>query len=136
MPLADTENDATSTLLLLRREAGMSQPQIAHLYRLAADLHALNAQMRVLEEAFAEFRNNMTLSGCVLSLAFPGLDDAWRVPRNPVAWSDELRAKVEGLVGKWIAQKEMMERIQGLFDASNVALGVPDDGFDDLDSEF
>lgn len=61
---------------------------------------------------------------------------ASRLNRNPIAWHDEMKRTVEEQVAKWRAQKKVIEKLQVMLSASNQALQVPDDSFDDLENDF
>jgi hypothetical protein len=135
MTLEDVENDATATLLLLRREASMSAQQIAYLHYLAADYAAMNTELSELDEAFGEFKTYMSVSGFQMNILMPAMLQG-RIARNPIAWTDELRAKVELQVQRWKGQKKNIETMKELLQASNTALALPEDSFDELGSDF
>ena len=141
MTLEHVENDAIHLLLLLRRTAALSPPQLAYLRALAADYATMEAQLRRLDDAYAEFKSYLSVPGFQMNILLPAMiTNAGHVPRNPVAWSDELREKIECQVLRWRAQRSVLEQVGTLLEASNEAMGVPEDGFDDeeegLGSEF
>ncbi|OAL46597.1 hypothetical protein IQ07DRAFT_590707 [Pyrenochaeta sp. DS3sAY3a] len=133
--LEDVENDATSLLMLLRREASMSTAYISYLRSLAAQYEAMSAEVHALNVTFQEFREHFTMPGIQYSLPFPVLREP-RLDPNPVAWTDEVRGMVEEHVAKWKAQRSVIARVQALLGASNEALQVPENSFDDLESDF
>lgn len=133
--LSDVEDHATQVLLLLRREASMSTAQLAHLHKLSAEYTQLQQDMAVLDRAFAEFKRHLTMPEFDFSIPLRALHP-FRVDRNPISWPDELRAEIEALLCKWRAQKQVIEQMQSLLAASNDALTVPENSFDDLGSDF
>lgn len=135
IPLEDVENDATRLLLLLRREAIMTPAQRAHLQQLARDYRTMNEDVSELEHVFSDFKEHLSLSGSRMSVSLPLLDTC-NVPRNALAWSDDLRANIEDVVGNWRSQKKVLEQLKALLTASNLALEVPEDTFDHTDSDF
>ena len=137
MMLENVENDATHTLLLLRRAASMSSRQLAHLDTLAADFRAMENELRELDESFAEFKSYMSMPGFQMNILLPAMiANAGHIPKNPVAWTDELRLRIECQVGRWRGQKGVVEQIKALLEGSNEAMAVPDDSFDELGSDF
>lgn len=113
----------------------MSGGQLAYLRRLAADYEVMTKEVGELDQAFGEFKSHVSMSGFQLSVALPALNPC-QLFRNPVAWPDDMRANVEDLVRKWKSQKKVLEQIKVLLDASNLAMTVPEDSFDDAGSEF
>ncbi|KAF1940056.1 hypothetical protein EJ02DRAFT_350879 [Clathrospora elynae] len=135
MTLEDIENDATNLLLLLRREASMSISQVAYLHQLSTDYQTMDKELVELDQAFGEFKTHMAMPGFQMSILMPVMNPC-QIARNPIAWPDKLRAKIEGQVERWKSQKKVVEQIALLLEASNVAMAVPDDSFDDLESDF
>jgi hypothetical protein len=137
MTLENVENDAAHMLLLLRRSAALSHAQLAYLHALAADYRTMEAQLRHLDDVYAEFKSYLSLPGFRMNILLPAMiANAGHVPRNPVAWTDELREKIECQVVRWRAQRGVLEKVSAMLEASNEAMGVPDDSFDELGSEF
>jgi hypothetical protein len=137
MMLENVENDATHTLLLLRRAASMSSRQLAHLDTLAADFRAMENELGELDESFAEFKGYMSMPGFQMNILLPAMiANAGHIPKNPVAWTDELRLRIECQVERWRGQKGVVEQIKALLEGSNEAMAVPDDSFDELGSDF
>jgi hypothetical protein len=127
-----TENQAINVLLILRREASMTPRQIADLHQLKADLQEMEREMDKLDDDYDEFRTHMfphQKFTCVMSRS-P------HIPYNPLAWPDELRATIQQRVSKWHSQGKVMRQILALLNSSNQALAVPEDSFDDMDSDF
>jgi hypothetical protein len=79
----------------------------------------------------------MSMPGFQTTILLPSMiNNAKRVPRNPVAWSDELRQKIECQVARWKQQRDVMEKVRALLEGSCEAMAVPEDGFDELGSDF
>ena len=131
--LQGPEDVAINALLLLRREAGMTPKQIAYLCQLDEDRRTLDREVDQLTKEFKAFTGHLKPT-MDFSLAIP-LHTTDNVPRNPIAWSDELRRTIEGRVNKWKGQRKLLQQMYTLISASNEALGLPEDSFDDLDSE-
>jgi hypothetical protein len=129
------EDEALELLILLRREASMTTRHKLYLQELAKDLQNMNETMADIHQRYKIFTAHMTVPGFETRLEFEAhvLD---RVPKNPLAWSDTLRADIEDRVGKWRAQQAAIRQIQTLLAASNEALAVPDDAFDEMLSDF
>ncbi|KAF2126596.1 hypothetical protein P153DRAFT_369292 [Dothidotthia symphoricarpi CBS 119687] len=133
--LEDVENKAINLLLLLRREAAMSIRQLAYLRQLAEDRKNMDSELQELDQTFRDFKSNMSMPGFEFSFSMQP-ESEQNIPRNPIAWPDDLRSRIEERVAKWKSQKKAIEQMQVLLTASNETLAVPDDGFDDLDSDF
>ncbi|KAH7552210.1 hypothetical protein J3E72DRAFT_248099 [Bipolaris maydis] len=137
MTLENVENDAVHMLLLLRRAASLSAAQLAYLHALASDYRSMEAQLRRLDDVYAEFKSYLSVPGFQMNILLPAMvTNAGHVPRDPVAWTDELREKIECQVQRWRAQRDAIEQVGEILEASNQAMGVPDDSFDELGSEF
>ncbi|KAI4650317.1 uncharacterized protein J4E79_009586 [Alternaria viburni] len=137
LSLTPTENDAMTTLLLLRRAASLTTSQLTYLHTLHSSYQTMESALRDLDETYSEFKSYMNMPGFQMNILLPAvIRNAKNIPRNPVAWSDELRSKIEGMVEKWRGQREVVERVRGLLESSNVAMAVPDDSFDELGSDF
>ncbi|KAH7371034.1 hypothetical protein BKA66DRAFT_444437 [Pyrenochaeta sp. MPI-SDFR-AT-0127] len=130
--LEDVENDATGLLLLLRREAALTHRQLAYLHQLASDYEAMDSEMHALDQAFREFKSHLAMPGFQLSVSLPGLNPR-RLSRNPISWPDDLRTKVEEQVGKWKAQRQVIDQMKCLLAASNMALSI---SAEDLSSQI
>jgi hypothetical protein len=133
--LAEVENDATSQLLLLRRRAALSTSQIAYLQQLSLDYLEMEQEFQHLDEAFGEFKSYLSMPGFQMSILMPVMNPG-KVSKNPVAWTDDLRMKVEHHVERWKSQRKVVEQMKTLLQASNTAMAVPNDSFDDLSSDF
>ncbi|KAL6709158.1 hypothetical protein ACN47E_001974 [Coniothyrium glycines] len=133
--LADVEDDASKTLLLLRREAAMSTRQILHLHQLARDYNKMRAELTELDSAFGEFKRNLSMPGHGFGISLQHINP-YEVAHNPIAWPDDVLSAIEGLVVKWKSQRKVIEQLQALIVASNVALTLPEDSFDHLDTDF
>ncbi|EUC47298.1 hypothetical protein COCMIDRAFT_90542 [Bipolaris oryzae ATCC 44560] len=137
MTLENVENDAIHMLLLLRRAASLSTAQLAYLHALAKDYRHMEQQLRRLDDVYAEFKSYLSVPGFQMNILLPAMvTNAGHVPRDPVAWTDELREKIEVQVQRWRGQREALEQVGEILEASNEAMGLPDDGFDELGSEF
>ncbi|KAF1834713.1 hypothetical protein BDW02DRAFT_579392 [Decorospora gaudefroyi] len=134
MTLEDVENDAVGLLLLLRREAAMSTQQVAYLRQLGSDNLAMEAELLELDQAFGEFKSYLSMPGFQTSLLIP-IVNRGRIPKNPIAWPDDLRIRIEQQVEQWKSQKRTIEQMMTLLEASNTAMAVPDDSFDSLGSD-
>ena len=134
-PLAKVEDDATSQLLLLRRRAALSTSQIAYLQQLSQDYMSMEEEMQDLDQAFGEFKSYLSMPGFRMSILMPVMNPG-TVSKNPIAWTDDLRMKIEHHVERWQSQKKVVEQIKTLLQASNTAMAVPYDSFDDLSSDF
>jgi hypothetical protein len=133
-PMELAEDAAVEVLLYLRREAAMSTEYIAYLHKLSKDLKTMTRDWDKLEEEFGTFRTHLfpTFARSLFVTTQP--DEP--VPYNPVAWPDDLKERIEERVGKWMSQKKVMEQMRTLLVASNQALSVPEDGFDDILSDI
>jgi hypothetical protein len=135
MTLENVENIATRQLLLLRRRAALSTSQIAYLQQLSIEYLDMEEGMQDLDQSFGEFKTYMSMSGFQMSILVPVMNPG-TVPKNPIAWPDDLRIKIEHQVARWKSQKKVVEQMKTLLEASNTAMAVPDDSFDDLSSDF
>jgi hypothetical protein len=133
--LDPVESDAVRILLLLRREASLSDHQIKHLWQLASDYKAMLKSMDKLSKSLRDFKRQLLIPGqsSVHEMEIRPHD---KLPLNPIAWSDELLADVETRVRKWKATKGLIEQMQALVVTSQETLAVPEDAFDVMDSEF
>ena len=132
-----TEDNALHMLLLLRRTAAMTTRQLAYLATLAAEYRVMEVRLRSLDDAFAEFKSYLSMPGFQMNILLPAMiTNAGHLPRNPVAWPDDLRAKIEVQVERWKAQKATVDHLTAMLEASNQAMGVPDDSFDQHESDF
>ena len=97
----------------------------------------MESALHELDNAFGEFKAYMSLPGFQMNMLLPAMiTNAGHVPQNPVAWSDELRVRIECHVERWQSQKKVVEQVRMLLVASNEAMAVPDNSFDDLESDF
>jgi hypothetical protein len=97
----------------------------------------MEQQLRDLDDTYSEFKSYMTMPGFQRNILLPAvIRNAKDVPRNPVAWPDELREQIECQVARWRTQEGVVQQVRRLLDASNVAMAVPDDSFDELGSDF
>jgi hypothetical protein len=135
MTLAEVENDATNQLLLLRRRAALSTSQIVYLQQLSGDYLDMVEEMQDLDQAFGEFKSHMSMPGFQMSILMPVMNPS-AIPKNPIAWTDDLRGRIEHQVARWKSQKKVVVQMKTLLEASNTAMAVPDDSFDDLSSDF
>ncbi|KAJ4372594.1 hypothetical protein N0V86_007956 [Didymella sp. IMI 355093] len=133
--LDPVESDAVRILLLLRREASLSDRQIKHLWQLASDYKAMLKSMDTLSRSLRDFKRQLLMPGqsSVHEMEIRPHD---KLPLNPIAWSDELLADVETRVQRWKATKELIEQMQALVVTSQETLAVPEDAFDIMDYEF
>ncbi|KAF2633098.1 hypothetical protein BU25DRAFT_445036 [Macroventuria anomochaeta] len=133
--LDPVEADAVRVLLLLRREAALSDRQIKHLWHLASDYKAMVRTMDKLSRSIKDLKQQLIMPGhaSILELEVRSHD---KIPANPIAWSDELRANIETRVQRWRAQQNLIELMQTLMITSQEALAVPEDAFDMMDSDF
>ncbi|KAH7083713.1 hypothetical protein FB567DRAFT_447107 [Paraphoma chrysanthemicola] len=128
------EDMTMNALLLFRREAAMSSKQISSLRQLDHDRQAMEEEMEQLDQTFRQFRSHMT-SGIEFGIDLPTrMEDS--LPRNPIAWPDELCVAVEERVSKWKSQRRVIRQVHALLSSSNEALAVPEDSFDDLGSQL
>ncbi|EDU48896.1 F-box-like multi-domain protein [Pyrenophora tritici-repentis] len=135
--LQPIEDEAITLLLLLRRAAALSPTQTHHLETLAANYRSMENELHELDNAFGEFKAYMSLPGFQMNILLPAMiRNADSVPRNPVAWSDELRVRIECHVERWQSQRKVVEQVRMLLAASNEAMAVPDDSFDELGSDI
>lgn len=128
------EDHAVATLLLLRREAALTATQLASLRQLDDDRQTMDKEITKLSKNFNEFTAHLKpTSEFSFMMPMYGEDD---IPRNPIAWTDDLLAKIEGRVGKWKSQRKVIWQVQALLSSSNEALAIPEDTFDDLGSQI
>ncbi|KAF1921527.1 hypothetical protein BDU57DRAFT_437021 [Ampelomyces quisqualis] len=133
-PLELTESIAVNALMFLRRKASMTPKYIAHLHQLKADFHRMYEEMKQLEEEFSTFRAH--LSPWLAQTATTRTQPEENVPYNPIVWSDSLRETIEDRVSKWRSQKKVMDQMRAILASSNQALALPEDSFDDLESDI
>jgi hypothetical protein len=133
-PLQAAENIAIDALLFLRRKSALSNEDIAHMHQLSEDLKTMEAEWKELEQEFEEFRTHM-FPGFAYNISVSTAPDE-TIPYNPIAWPDELRARIHKRVSKWTSQKRVMKQMRTLLTSSNQALAVPEDSFDDLGSDL
>ncbi|RMZ71363.1 hypothetical protein GMOD_00005906 [Pyrenophora seminiperda CCB06] len=131
--LIAAEHTAIHLLLLLRRAAALSTQQTAHLYSLAEQYRTMEKELRDLDAAFVEFKQYFVLPGFQKNLPIPA--NAGTVPRNPVAWSEEMRVMVEAHVERWTSQRHVVQRVRGLLEAGCEAMAVSEGAFDDGDGD-
>lgn len=133
-PLELSEGVAVNALMHLRRKASMTPQYLAHLHQLKKDLHQMYDEMRLLEEEFGTFKAHFS-PWIAQTVTLPMQPDE-DVPYNPIVWPDSLRNTVEEQVAKWKSQKEVMDRMRAMLASSNQALALPEDSFDDLESDI
>lgn len=133
--LAHVESTAANMLLLLRREAAMSNRQVAYLHQLNEDRQAMEREVQALEEVFKEFKDHMSRPGYEFTLPLSSSSDS-ALPQNPIAWPDDMRISIEDRVAKWKSQRLVIKQIHTLLSASNQALAVPQCSFDNLISQI
>ncbi|KAF9699972.1 hypothetical protein EKO04_002077 [Ascochyta lentis] len=133
------ETDAVRTLLLLRRTAALTERQLKHLHQLAADYDRMVKTMGELSRSVEDLKSQLIIPE-PRDMRYSSIPQGHFQPQiiscNPVAWSDELRAKIETRVQRWRAQISLIEQMQTLMTMSQEALSVPEDAFDVMDSEF
>lgn len=137
--LDPVERDAVRVLLLLRRTAALDPRQIAYLEQLAEDYRLVVKSVNGLARSVQDVQSQLVRGGQqdIMYCDTPQAHlDKHRIPVNPIAWPDKLRADVELRVQKWKAQQSVIEQMQALMIISQEALAVPEDAFDSLDSEF
>jgi hypothetical protein len=133
--LDPVEADAINVLLLMRREASLSEWQIKHLWQLASDYKAMLKTMDKLSKSLKDLKCQLMMPGhsSVHEMFF---DPHSALPLNPIAWSDKLLADVETHVQRWKATRGLVTQMQQLMVTSQEALAVPEDAFDVPDSDF
>lgn len=57
------------------------------------------------------------------------------IPLSPFAWSDILRRTEEKRVNRWKLQRKNMQQVMLLLEASVEAVSMPEDAFDELESD-
>ncbi|KZM27294.1 uncharacterized protein EKO05_0005573 [Ascochyta rabiei] len=136
--LDPVEADAVGVLLLLRRTAALSERQLEHLHQLAADYNCMVKTISDLSQFVENLDSQLLVSGQhTRYLSIPQRHfQIESVSSNPVAWSDELRTKIETRVQRWRAQRSLIEQMQTLMIMSQEALAVPEDAFDVAGSDF
>ena len=133
--LDHVEADAVGILLLLRREAALSDRQTTHLWQLAYDYMIMITTLNRFSRSLRYLKQQLILPGNATTLETE-VSQHVRVPSNPIAWSDELRVNIETRVQKWRTQQKLIEQMQALMVASQEALAVPEDAFDAIDTDF
>jgi len=134
VPLEEVENQAMALLLQLRREASMTARQVAYLKQLAAEYRSLEQEICALDEAFRQFKHHLTLAD--LSWTAIPTQNTMRLPCNPITWTDAVIVEVEELVSKRRSQKKIMDQLELLLTASNVAMALPQTSFENIDEDF
>lgn len=134
-PLEDVEDQAIALLLLLRREASLTTSQVVYLKQLAADNETMEREMCVLEATFREFQDHLAMSGVHWRMSEPILKGP-ELPCNPIAWTDDIIADVEARRNKWRSQKRVLDQMKLLLTSSNMAMALPEDSFENMDSDF
>ncbi|KAG9191328.1 hypothetical protein G6011_09416 [Alternaria panax] len=135
--LNDVEDNSICVLLLLRRTAALTSTQLSYLHNLHTTYLSLESSLRSLDETYTEFKSYLSMPGFQTNILLPyAISNARGLPRNPVAWSDELRLRIECQVKRWEAQGEVLEKVRELLEGSCEAMAAPEDGFDELGSDF
>jgi hypothetical protein len=125
--LESNEDDAIATLLLLRKEASMSASEAAHLKHLCEERSNMERDHQTLSTTFGEWQS--LLFGIDIR---QGKANALPViPRNPAAWSDEVREREEERIRTWQSQRKVIAQIALLVGGSIDAMSLPEDAFDD-----
>jgi hypothetical protein len=112
----------------------MTAKQIAYLHQLNEDRQTMDKEIDELSKNFDDFKSLLrpTVQFSLGASLLP--EDS--IPRDPIAWPDDLRATIEGRVNKWKSQRAVMRKMSALVTSSNEALTVPEDSFDDLESDI
>jgi hypothetical protein len=131
--LQQVEDRAINAILLLRREAAMTVKQIAYLHQLDEDRQTMEEEIDKLSKSFDEF-TRLLKPHMQYSYEMPILTED--LPSNPIAWPDDIRGKVEERVIKWKSQRAVIRKLSAFITSSNEALAVPEDSFDDLESDI
>jgi hypothetical protein len=135
--LERTENDALRMLMMLRREASMSTHELAHLKQLASDRMTMTEELQSINTEFMNWKRNL-YGGATqhMQVIHMDLDVGLPVAANPLFWDEQTTIGVEQKVRKWKTQRKTTEKVMALLRASNDALEVPEDAFDDLGSQL
>lgn len=112
----------------------MTVTQKAYLCQLNKDRETMEKEIHDLSDSFDVFKSLMQ-PNAQFSLTIP-FHTVENVPRDPIAWPDELRSIIEERVRKWKSQQKVMQQMSTLLASSNEALAVPEDSFDDLGSQI
>jgi hypothetical protein len=137
--LEHAENDALRMLTVLRREASMSTQELAHLKQLASDRITMTQELKSINTEFVNWKKNLygratqRMQGFHIDM---DLDVGLSIAANPLFWDEKTTMAVEQEVRKWRTQRKTTEQVMALLRASNDALEVPEDAFDDLGSQL
>ncbi|KAF2251881.1 hypothetical protein BU26DRAFT_602374 [Trematosphaeria pertusa] len=127
------EDDAIAVLTVLRKEAAMSPRQIAQLRQLAHHRIAMEEELGNTDKLFGDFTSAVFGISPALCILFHQLP---KVPCNPLAWSDEVTVREAERIRIWQTQKKTRQQLAVLMKGTVEALSLPDDAFDDLESDF
>jgi len=130
--LETIENDATAILSLLRKEANMSCREAAYLEQLSADRKKMERDLQGMSKTFGDWKS--MLFG--VNAQHNGTSTLPGVPRNPVAWTEEVRAREEERIKTWQSQRKLVGQLALLFNASIEAMSLPDGAFDDSEGDL
>jgi hypothetical protein len=112
----------------------MNPKQKAYLHQLNEDRQTMDKEIAELTKNFDQFKSLLKPE---LRFSFgASLHPEGIVPRNPIAWPDDFRATIESRVNKWKSQRAVIRKISALITSSNEALTVPENSFDDLESDI
>jgi hypothetical protein len=125
--LESNEDNAIETLSLLRKEASMSASEAAYLKHLYEERSNMERDLEVLSKNFGDWKS--LLFG--IDVRKDKANTLPIVPRNPAAWSDEVREREEERIRTWQSQRKVIGQIALLVGGSIDAMSLPEDAFDD-----
>jgi len=129
--LEQVENSAVSTLMILRREAGMTEKEAMQLRRLAIDRKKIDNELAKIERLYTNW-----ISGVGVELVRPSYFRLPNVPSNPFAWDEKTLATEVDRIKKWTSQERNMSKVALLLEASAEVFKMPEDAFDDSISDL
>jgi hypothetical protein len=138
--ICNAEQDAISTITLLRREAALTSAEHSAFRRLVADDKSMRYEHERLEKSFKNWQeSSLGLSRHTemyrdVEEEDDEEEDEWV---NPLMWSDEKVNEVQNKVRRWKGQREMMRQVKGILDTMHEVVEIENrGGFEDDDSEF
>jgi hypothetical protein len=129
--LEKVEDDAAKVLGLLRKEASMSQVEVAYVEQLSKDRSQMERDLDAINSMFGAWK--CKLFG--VSAGPTGSSSLPRLPQNPAAWSIELKIQEQERVKMWRSQREVIRQLGQVLNGSIEVLSLPEDAFDDCDSD-
>lgn len=125
------EDEATTVLMLLRKEASLTGRQIAYIAHLIEERKKMEKRLKLIDETFALWKREMfKVAAFAPALKLP------KLPQHPALWTDEMILQEEEQVKKWQSQEDMLTKMVAMLKSSIDAVTLPDDAFEEIGSDF